>query len=270
MIKQNLHTHTLYCDGKDTCEDLIKAAITGGFSSIGFSGHGYTPTDTSYCMSPENTKKYLEEINALKEKYDGKINVYKGIEADLQSEINKADFDYIIGSVHYIPYQDEYLPVDLSAEETKKIINRCFGGKAMAYARAYYDEVKKLPSVTDCDILGHFDLVTKFSRYIPELDTSSKEYITYALDAVQAVSKKIRVFEVNTGAMSRGYTTAPYPALNILKEMRFCGMKPIISSDCHSCEHLDYGFDTAKELLKEAGYKEMLYFVDNEFKEYPL
>lgn len=270
MIKQNLHTHTVYCDGKNTCEELIQAAIKSGFSSIGFSGHGYTPIDTSYCMSLENTKKYSEEIDSLKEKYEGKIKIYKGIEADLQSKINRSDYDYIIGSVHYIPYKDEFLPVDLSPEETKKIINRCFGGKSMAYARAYYDEVKKVPSATSCNILGHFDLVTKFCRYIPELDTSSKEYITCAMDAVQAVSEKISIFEVNTGAMSRGYTTYPYPELNILKEMKSCGMKPVITSDCHNEEHLDYGFDTARELLREAGYKEILYFIDNEFKEYPL
>ncbi|MBQ7974646.1 MAG: hypothetical protein IJ300_03045 [Clostridia bacterium] len=59
MIKQNLHTHSLYCDGKNTLEELTEAAIERGFSSIGFSGHCYTPFDSSYCMSIENTKKIL-------------------------------------------------------------------------------------------------------------------------------------------------------------------------------------------------------------------
>ena len=39
--RQNLHTHTTFCDGKDTPEELVEAAIAKGFDSIGFSGHSY-------------------------------------------------------------------------------------------------------------------------------------------------------------------------------------------------------------------------------------
>ena len=50
---QNLHTHTTFCDGKNTCRELIERAIELGFNSIGFSGHGYTPFDIKYSMSKE-------------------------------------------------------------------------------------------------------------------------------------------------------------------------------------------------------------------------
>ena len=62
MIKGNLHTHTYYCDGKNAPEEIVKKAIEKGFSYIGFSGHGHTRKDSSYCMSPENTKKYINCI----------------------------------------------------------------------------------------------------------------------------------------------------------------------------------------------------------------
>ena len=63
----NFHTHTSFCDGKNTPEEIIKAAINKGFSAIGFSGHGYTDFDLRYCM--KNTDEYIKEITQLKEKY---------------------------------------------------------------------------------------------------------------------------------------------------------------------------------------------------------
>ena len=56
----NYHTHTTYCDGNNTPEEVVKAAIDMGFDAIGFSGHGYTDYDLSYCM--KDTQKYLAEI----------------------------------------------------------------------------------------------------------------------------------------------------------------------------------------------------------------
>ena len=76
----NFHTHTLFCDGKSTPEEVVLAAIEKGFSAIGFSGHGYTPFDTSYCMN--DTAGYVAEVKHLKEKYKNAIQVYLGVEED--------------------------------------------------------------------------------------------------------------------------------------------------------------------------------------------
>lgn len=270
MIKQNLHTHSVYCDGKNTLEEMTQAAIKSGFSSIGFSGHCYTPFDNSYCMSIENTKKYCTEIEELKEKYKNEIRIYKGIEYDLYSEYDISQFDYIIGSVHYILKDGKYIDVDLSAESVADAIDTHFGGDGMAYVRAYFDEVKKVPEKTVCNILGHFDLVSKFSEKSPLFDTKGEDYINCALEAVNSVSKKIKVFEVNTGAMSRGYCTLPYPSIEILRAMKNAGMMPLVSSDCHNKEYIDYGFDVAYKLIKDAGYSTALVFDEGKFVEYPV
>ena len=39
----NFHTHTTYCDGKETAEQMVQAAIAKGFTRLGFSGHGFPP-----------------------------------------------------------------------------------------------------------------------------------------------------------------------------------------------------------------------------------
>ena len=86
IIKTNFHTHTLLCDGTDTPEELVEAAIAKGFDALGFSGHCYTAYDESYCMSPEGTAKYKSEIERLRKKFEGKLSILCGIEQDFGSD----------------------------------------------------------------------------------------------------------------------------------------------------------------------------------------
>ena len=84
----NFHTHTVFCDGNNTAEEVVKSAIEKGFSAIGFSGHGYTEFDLRYCM--KNTEGYIAEIKWLKEEYKNKIQIYLGIEEDGWNGISKS------------------------------------------------------------------------------------------------------------------------------------------------------------------------------------
>ena len=77
---QNLHTHTTYCDGIDTPEQVILTAIDKGFDSIGFSGHSYMYYAEEHSMSLEGTKKYKEEISLLKKKYSDRINIFRKLQ----------------------------------------------------------------------------------------------------------------------------------------------------------------------------------------------
>ena len=106
----NFHTHTTYCDGKNTPEEIVRADIDKGFSSIGFSGHGYTAFDLRYCM--KNTDGYIKEITALKEKYKKDIQIWLGVEEDAFYPTDRSRFDYIIGSSHYFCINDRYYPID--------------------------------------------------------------------------------------------------------------------------------------------------------------
>ena len=64
------------------------------------------------------------------------------------------------------------------------------------------------------------------------------------------------MLEVNTGAISRGYRTTPYPDKFILKEMKRLGFGVVISSDCHDARMVDCYFAESEQLLKECGFKE--------------
>ncbi len=202
---KNFHTHTNFCDGKNTAEEMIISAIKKGFTDLGFSGHSYESYDESWCMSKENTIKYIEEIHFLKEKYREKINIYCGIELDSFSEIDTSPFDYVIASVHTMKKNGIYYTVDGSEEEFIKGVNEGWMGDYLTYAKDYFEAVSNQKG----DILGHIDLLTKFNENDRLFCTKDERYLAYAENAIKKIIKKGMIFEINTGAISRGYKTIP-------------------------------------------------------------
>lgn len=252
MTFSNYHTHTYLCDGKDDPEALVEKAISLGCSEIGFSGHGYTDFDDSYCMSAENEKKYKETILSLKGKYKGKINILLGVEKDYYSSRAYDGYDYIIGGVHYIKAGGHYYDVDESKEQLLYTINKCFGGDPYAYCEAYYECVADLYKKTKCNIIAHFDLVTKFNEDGSIFDTENERYLRAVDRALDALCAHPVMFEINTGAISRGYRTAPYPEKSIIDKIKAKNKPLLLSSDCHSKENLIFGFEKFKYLLNDA------------------
>lgn len=252
--KVNYHTHTVFCDGKNTAEEMVLAAIEKGFSCLGFSGHSYTSFDESYCMSKEGTREYIKEIARLKKCYENQIKIYCGIEADFFSEVDKSDYDYLIGSVHYVLKNGKYYSVDSREELFVKAVNEAWNGDFYAFAEDYFALAQDVIEKTDADIIGHFDLVTKFNEGEKYFSESNPRYIAAADAALSKLLKSGRVFEINTGAMGRGYKKKPYPSFDIMRKIYEGGGKVIVSSDCHNKDYLDYGFDEAEKIMKEIGF----------------
>ena len=268
---QNLHTHTSYCDGADTPEQMILAAIKKGFDSIGFSGHSYMfYSNYALQMTPEKTEQYKSEIALLKEKYRDKIDIFCGLEYDMYSAIDQSGYDYLIGSVHYLKIGDEYVGFDRSSDEVKSIIDTYFSGDGMKYAKAYYQALAELPFYGNFDIVGHFDIICKHSEHVQFFDENATAYKNAVLEATNALRGKIPLFEVNTGAIARGYRTTPYPTVFIIKELQKMGFGVCISSDCHNAKHLDCGFYEAAEILKECGFREKFILTERGFVAVPL
>ena len=160
----NFHTHTCLCDGKDTPEELVLRALELGCPALGFSGHSYAPYDEGYCMSVAQTAEYKAEIRRLQQKYTGRICIYMGIEQDFYSEAFTEEYDYVIGSVHYLRKNGAYLPVDASEAQQAQAVQDYYGGDWYAFAEDYYRTVAQVRERTGCRIVGHFDLVTKFNE----------------------------------------------------------------------------------------------------------
>ncbi len=249
MQYANIHTHTTFSDGKNTPEEMVQKAIELGFSSIGISDHSETDFDLSYCMVSSDYEDYRKTVGGLKEVYGDRIDVFCGIEQDFHSSFSCDGFDYAIGSVHYILSEGEYFPVDISLNKQMDHIERHFGGDKMEYARFYYDTVAESAIRGGFEVLGHFDLVNKFGLF----SDSTEAYKTIALQTLDTVLAQIPYIEMNTGAISRGYSTV-YPNDFLLRYIHKKGGRIVLNGDSHSAAFLDSHFEKSLAVLKEIGF----------------
>lgn len=262
----NFHTHTRFCDGHDSPEEMAEKALSLGFKALGFSGHSYTDFDPCG-MTPDSESAYRAEIARLKEEYAGRIELYCGVEQDYYSGRAPDCYDYVIGSVHYVRENRDYLCVDWSAEETERIVREVFGGDAYAFARRYYENVARVQAVTGCGIIGHFDLITKFDESGAMFDENHTRYRSAVGGALDALCPQRPVFEINTGAIARGYRKTPFPSPGILRELRRRGCPIMLNTDCHDREKLDCGYEAARQAARDAGFTSRIVIKNGKFCE---
>ena len=247
MSFSDYHVHSVFSDGKSTPEQIVCRALELGMDTIGFSDHSYTSFATHYCMAKEQIETYRRTVAELKKRYEGRIRILCGIEQDYYSDFPAEGFDYVIGSVHFIRAGGEYLPVDRSWDICKKDVKRYFGGDVYSYAEAYYELEGQVAEKTACDIVGHFDLVTKYNENGAWFDESQPRYVASARAAVDRLLPACSRFEINTGAISRGYRVTPYPSMSLTEYIRAKGGTFLLSSDSHDAKTLCNQFDRWSE-----------------------
>ncbi len=248
-VKSNLHTHTNFSDGADSVEANIKAALDAGFVSLGLSDHSYVE-QAGFGISSANADVYVAEVRRCAEKYRDRIEIFCGLELDADTEYRQELYDYIIASVHFVNAGGQSIPVDLSREVQRDCIDRYFDSDEAKYAEAYFSSLVRHVERTKPDIVGHFDLLTKYNS----IDQTNVRYRRCALDAVHSIAESCRRFEVNTGAMARRLRTSPYPADFILRELLELGCTVTLSSDAHRAENIDYAFAQCAEYLRSLGF----------------
>jgi histidinol phosphatase-like PHP family hydrolase len=102
----DLQMHSTWSDGGESIADLAEAAFELGWSLIGITDHSYG-LPIARGMSMEAAVRQHHEIDEVNARFDGKVRVYKGVEAniladgalDLQPD-ERAVFDYVLASPH--------------------------------------------------------------------------------------------------------------------------------------------------------------------------
>ena len=251
MSYQDLHVHTLFCDGHASPEEMVRAAIALGCEGIGFSAHA-PMAFADYTLPPEREEAYREEILRLREKYDDRIRILLGLEVDLYAYPVKHPYDYLIGSVHYLsPLREDgsRYAVDCGEEELLSAIEKGFAGDAYAAVEDYFAGVARLGSVKPT-VIGHLDLIRKHNRGGRFFDETAPRYLNAARAAIDALLPLGVPFELNTGAIFRGYRETPYPAAPLLAYLLKHGGKVLLSSDAHTPEGLCFEFDKWAEYVR--------------------
>ena len=245
-MKVNLHTHSTFCDGRDTPEAMVCAAIEKGFDVLGFSSHSEMLRDPP---------AYVAAIRDLAEKYRGRIRIFCGIEADWPCPLDLAPYDYVIGSVHFVPTASgARVAVDDTPEILAAGIRDHFGGDASALVRAYFAAERDMVACGRLDVVGHPDLVRKFNAKCPFFDEDAAWYRAELEDTADAIAASGKAVEINTGAISRGWLGDAYPSPAFRELLRARGVGFVLSSDAHAAEGLDCAFDRYAALSCDGVY----------------
>ena len=251
MILTDLHVHSCWSDGKNTLSEIAEEAYSRGVRILGFSDHGYAPYDTDCCMKPGSRKAYQQEVARLREQYRGKMDIRCGVEQDLFSEEPTDGYDYVIGAVHYLRIGEKYLTVDWKPELLLQAAELL--GDIYAAAELYYDEVARISDIPGCKIIAHFDLFRKLNRDGCLFDQTHPRYRAAWKKAAERLLLSGLPFEINTGAISRGYQDDPYPDGEIIDYLNERGARFLLGSDSHRKDTLLYDFERQERLARQRG-----------------
>ena len=102
-ILANYHTHSVFCDGNSTLEEVAKSAFDCGIKYLGFSSHSAYPATTGCEMHPENFLKYKATIEELKKQYGNrfefKLGCFGNFAELIEENIDGAVFDIGVSSM---------------------------------------------------------------------------------------------------------------------------------------------------------------------------
>ena len=251
-MKANYHTHTTWCDGRDSPRTVVEHALAKGFEAIGFSSHMSLPEGGEFVADPRRVGDYVAEIRALAAEFAPRIRVLCGAEADFIPGVTDPDrsrygflnLDYIIGSIHYVVAEDgARVPVDHTPALLSEGIRLHFGGSAERFVRAYFRQQREMVAHFDFDVAGHLDLVRKFNAKHPYFDETAAWYLEELEKTADVVAASGKMTEVNTGAISRGWLDDAYPSAAFRALLRERGVRFILSADAHAADAIDCAFD---------------------------
>lgn len=257
MMLSNLHTHSLYSDGRNSLEELVEAALEKGFVSLGFSEHAPMGFEDGCSIPEEKIGDYLAEVGRLKQKYSGQIELYAGMERDALDILGAPELDYSIGSVHFLrdPKNGQIHTVDHTPELFEAAIDRIGGGSPEKLIKAYFSLMADMLESRCPDILGHLDLFVKLNQGDRFFDENAVWYQSACKEIADGIAASGVIVEVNTGGIARGCRSRPYPSAEILKLLLDRHVPVTISSDAHQAKDLDFWFAEAHDLLLDVGYR---------------
>jgi len=249
------HTHTPLCrHAEGNPIDLAAVAAGAGLAEIGFSDHNPMPeTFDDWRMHLSEFPRYLELVDEARVAFPNlpirlslECDYLEGREPWLDETAGWANWDYLIGSVHYLTPE--------WAVDNPEHLSRWQGGAAVEeiWAR-YWVLYEKCIRTKSFDFVAHPDLPKKFG-YRPKGDLRR-----YYEPVVQALVDTGTIMEVNTAGLRKAVGEI-YPSRDLLELTFAAGVPVVINSDAHAPMEVGQGFTEALELVRSVGYRETVRF----------
>lgn len=277
----NFHSHCTFCDGRSFPEDFVKFAVARGFRAYGFSSHAPLPFETSWNMTKGDMPEYVAEIERLKRKYAGKIELYIGLEIDYLDETYHAaipyfqtlPLDYRIGSLHYLlrrkPLAEENMVcIDGPYDEFRQNVDTHYGGDIRLLVKDFFETSAHMVETGGFDIVGHIDKVYMNGSRYPGFDADTDWYRKPFLALLDLVAEKELIVEVNTKNVVRKGQT--FPHIDMYRCLKERNIPVMVNSDCHFPDLVNDGRSETIRLLSDIGYDTMREPVKGKWTDVPI
>jgi histidinol-phosphatase (PHP family) len=258
------HVHTPLChhaEGWPT--EFAQRAIDLGLGELGFADHNPMPVQIdNWRMAIDDLPKYIEVVAEARAKFP-QLRIRMGLECDfiggrenwIEKLAGMADWDFLIGSVHYLPSG--------WAVDDPQYISRFRGGNIEEIWANYWRTYESAIRSGLFDFMAHPDLPKKFG-FRPEGDLRR-----YYEPAVAALAETGAAFEINTAGLRKDCAEL-YPAAEFLVLAEEAGVPLLINSDAHAPGELTAGYSEAVAAAKSAGFTETSRFAKRRRTSVPL
>jgi histidinol-phosphatase (PHP family) len=269
----NYHTHTHFCDGKESLSATVERALITKLTAVGFSSHASLPFHRPWCMKANRLPAYLAEIETLK-KENSNLQIYSGLEIDYIPEtISPKDYqhqlDYTIGSIHFVeqfPSGDEW-EIDGSHAQFLDGLAQIFGGNIQAAVERYFELTRSMITESSPTIVGHLDKIKIQNQENKFFAESDSWYRKVVLKTIDAIGKSNCIVEVNTRGLYQNKSTTTYPSPWILEEVCERGIPITLSSDAHHPDDLINRFPETAHTLSRIGFKKLRILLDGRWQD---
>jgi len=250
-LPADYHMHTPLCrHAKGLPVEFAARAVECGVSEIGFSDHSPVENDDQddWRMLAGELDDYVAMVAEAQKKFPA-LNIKLGLEVDfipgherwIQTMADRYDWDYFIGSVHYVFGNWDFdNPAKLDQWNDRDPFDVWVD---------YFERLTDAAGTGLFQIIGHADLPKKFGHR-PERDCS--ELFAPFLEACADTGTCI---ELNTAGLRKDCAEI-YPSLQLLQRAKASGVQITFGSDAHAPEEVGMNFNEAINLARESGYNQ--------------
>lgn len=263
----NYHTHSIYCDGKNTISEMTERAVEEKIDQLGFSAHAPLPGDPVFAIKENDLENYIHDIDVEKKKQNN-IQIFSGLECDFIPETTKPfseyqakyHLDFIIGGVHLVkpPHSDEWWFIDGPERQSfDDGLFNFFDGNIEKAVTQFWEQTFEMIETEKFDIIAHLDKIKMHNqgRFFSE---EEKWYKTLADHALTLIHQYNLIVEINGRGIYRGRCNDFYPSDDILMKAAKRKLPFVISTDAHHVDDLVMLYQESVEKLRSMGINELV------------
>jgi histidinol-phosphatase (PHP family) len=250
---------------QENVERYLRAAGDAGIEELGVSEHVHRfrqaldVWDHPFWLESarDDLESYADFVRGTPLRLGIEMDYVAGREDRIANLLESHEFDYVIGSVHYLH--------DAAVDHDVWDIWESVGDPDRVW-ELYFATLAEAASSGLFDVLAHPDLVKVWG---PERPAPERDRRFYYEPAVEAIAESGIAVEVSTAGLRKPVREI-YPAREFAEMCLEAGASFSLSSDAHVPEHIGFAYDRAVEAMGEWGIREVAVFEGRQRRLEPL